>query len=127
MKDETKLWLEYADENLQSAKVLLNSMLFNPSLQNAQQASEKYLKAYYIEKGIRLQKIHSLSSLVQTLKERKVFVDISEDEIDLMDSIYLVSKYPLGSVLPDFSPDETICYECLDIARRVGESIKELL
>lgn len=34
MKDETKKWLEYADENLRSAKVLLDSKLFNPCLQN---------------------------------------------------------------------------------------------
>ena len=36
MKDETKKWLEYAEENLHSANVLLDSELFNPCLQNAQ-------------------------------------------------------------------------------------------
>ena len=44
MKDETKQWLGYGDENLKSAKVLLESKLFNPCLQNAQQAAEKSLK-----------------------------------------------------------------------------------
>jgi len=34
MKDETKKWLEYADENLRSARLLLDSELFNPCLQN---------------------------------------------------------------------------------------------
>ena len=29
MKDETPKWLEYADENLASAKVLLDSKLFS--------------------------------------------------------------------------------------------------
>jgi HEPN domain-containing protein len=41
MKDETKKWLEYADENLRSAGLLLGSDLFNPYLQNVQQAVEK--------------------------------------------------------------------------------------
>jgi len=34
MKDETKQWLKFADENLQSSQILLESYLYNPSLQN---------------------------------------------------------------------------------------------
>ena len=30
---------------------------------------------------------------------------LTEDEADLLDTIYLPSKYPLGSVLPAFEPD----------------------
>jgi len=30
MKDETGIWLKYADENLKSAKVLLDSKLYLP-------------------------------------------------------------------------------------------------
>ena len=41
MKDETKKWLEYADENLRSARLLIDNELFNPCLQNVQQAVEK--------------------------------------------------------------------------------------
>ena len=54
MKDQTKKWLEYADENLQSAKVLLESELFNPCLQNVQQSVEKMLKAVLVELGIKI-------------------------------------------------------------------------
>ncbi len=32
MKDEIKLWLEYAHENLISAEILQKSHLYNPSL-----------------------------------------------------------------------------------------------
>ena len=42
MKKDTELWLEYAEENIKSSEVLLNSSLFNPCLQNVQQAVEKY-------------------------------------------------------------------------------------
>ena len=49
MKDETRLWLVYAQENLTSALVLLQSCLFNPCLQNTQQAVEKSLKACLFE------------------------------------------------------------------------------
>ena len=35
MKKDTELWLQYADENLKSAEVLMKNSLYNPSLQNA--------------------------------------------------------------------------------------------
>ena len=49
MKDETKQWLKYANENLESSKILLESFLFNPSLQNAQQSIEKNICLKCIE------------------------------------------------------------------------------
>jgi HEPN domain-containing protein len=46
MKEETKIWLKYSDENFDSAKILLKSKLFNPCLQKIQQAVEKALFKY---------------------------------------------------------------------------------
>jgi hypothetical protein len=34
---------------------------------------------------------------------------------------------PLGGVLPDFEPDNALCQDCLDIAQKVEEKVKELL
>ncbi|MFH1626021.1 MAG: HEPN domain-containing protein [Pseudomonadota bacterium] len=45
MKDETRMWLSYADENLEVAVLALEHGHLNSCLQNAQQAVEKYLKA----------------------------------------------------------------------------------
>ena len=127
MKDETKLWLDYAKENLLSAQILLESSLYNTVLQNTQQSIEKDLKALFVEKGIKLQKTHSISSLVETLKQNNIIIDISEDDMDLIDSIYLSSKYPFGSVLPDFEPDNSICETCINIARNIKEDVKTYL
>lgn len=127
MKEQTKTWLEYADENLRSARVLLESNLFNPCLQNAQQAIEKMLKAVLAESGIKIKKTHSINELVTILAENDLSVNIKEDERDLIDSIYLPSKYPAGGVLPNFEPDMQICRQCLAIANRVKESITHLL
>ncbi len=49
MKNETKEWIAYADENHRSAEILLEEKLYNPCLQNAQQAIEKYLKSLFFE------------------------------------------------------------------------------
>ena len=127
MKDETKQWLEYSDENLMSAKVLLDNRLFNPCLQNAQQAVEKMLKAVLVEFSIKFKKTHSTNELVMMLAENRLDINLAEEECELLDSIYLPSKYPLGSILPDFEPDEQTCRDCIAMAERVRESVLALL
>jgi len=127
MKDETKQWIEYADENPNSAKVLLDSKLFNPCLQNAQQAVEKMLKAVLVEFSIKFKKTHSTNELAMLFAENHLYINLPEEQRELLDSIYLPSKYPLGSILPDFEPDEQICKNCIAIAVRVKESALALL
>jgi len=127
MKKDTELWFKYAEENLKSSEVLLNSSLFNPCLQNAQQAVEKFLKALLIENSVNLIKTHSIRELVGKLADLGVDTLISEDDTDLLDSIYLPSKYPLLSVLPLFMPDEDICRHCLNIALHVRAEVVKLL
>lgn len=125
MKDETRTWLKYANENLRSAKVLLESGLFNPCLQNIQQAVEKSLKALIVESSLKLRKTHSINELRNSLYLGGIAIDITEDESDLLDSIYLPSKYPLGGVLPDFEPDMEICTRSMAIAERISALVEE--
>jgi len=125
MKDESRTWLKYANENLRSAKILLGSSLFNPSLQNIQQAVEKLLKALIVESSLNLRKTHSINELRNTLITGGIDIDITDDECDLLDSIYLPSKYPLGGVLPEFEPDMDICGRCMAIAEKINASVKK--
>jgi len=60
MKNETKIWFKYFRENFESAKILLNSKLFNPCLQNVQQSVEKALKTVLIENDILFKKTHDI-------------------------------------------------------------------
>ena len=50
--------------------------------------------------------------------------DLSEEDCELLDSIYVPSKYPLGSVLPDFDPDEEIGKLCVEMAERVRRAMQ---
>ena len=124
MREETKSWIVFAEENIEAANVLLESSLFNPCLQNIQQSVEKSLKALIIEKAIGLKKTHSISELNVLLAKNNFDINITDDECDLLDSIYLPTKYPVGSVLPDFEPDNQICVVAIDIAKRVLEDVK---
>lgn len=123
MKKDTEMWLRYADDNLKSTKVLLDSKLYNPCLQNAQQAVEKYLKALLIETAAGLHKTHSIRELAGLLEGRNIALSITDDEIDLLDSVYLPTKYPAFSVLPHFMPDHALCAQCLNIAERVSGDV----
>lgn len=105
MKDDVKIWLQYSEENLQSATLLLESDLFNPCLQNVQQCVEKAPKAILIENSHILKKTHDILELKVFLDGIGIKIDLTEDECDFLNSIYLSSKYPIGSALPDYDPE----------------------
>ena len=85
------------------------------------------LKAVLVESSLKFKKTHSINELATMLGENGLAVDLAEDERDLLDSIYLPSKYPLGSVLPDFDPSDKICRDSIAIAQRVKESVLSIL
>ena len=126
MKNETKAWLVYAAENLTSAKILLEQKLLNACLQNIQQSVEKYLKAILVEKGHMLRKTHSINELVLLLADLQLDLGIAEEDCDLLDAVYLPTKYPLGGALPEFEPDIPLCRRCLEIAETVANRAQEI-
>ena len=62
-----------------------------------------------------LRKTHSINELVLLCSRLDLDVGIAEEDGDLLDTIYLPTKYPLGGVLPEFEPDIPLCKRCLDI------------
>ena len=118
MRNETATWLRYAEENLASSYLLLQGSLYNTCLQNVQQAVEKALKAILVEKAIRLKKTHDILAIKNLLHENSIVVDLSDDECDFLNSIYLPSKYPFGGILPDYEPDESVCRDAIEIAEK---------
>jgi len=127
MKNETETWLAYSRENLASAKVLLESNLFNPCLHNVQQCLEKALKSILIEKTLGLKRTHSIMELKNTLNKFDIEIDISDEECDFLDSLYLPSKYPISSVLPNYEPNHELCSKSISIAKRVLEQAGEIV
>jgi HEPN domain-containing protein len=119
MSADADKWFEYADENLAIARLAMEGGYYNACLQNVQQAVEKYLKAVVLGRGLPFQKTHSISTLNDQLTADGLSMMLTEKDCILLDSIYLPSKYPFGSALPDFEPDEEICKKCVEIAEKV--------
>jgi HEPN domain-containing protein len=121
MKDETQTWLSYADENLDVAGLSFSHGHLNACLQNAQQAVEKYLKAMIVERDLEFRRTHSIRELIGLLAAQGISLSVSEDEMDLMDSVYVPSKYPVYSALPQALPYPSICRDALAIAHKVKD------
>jgi HEPN domain-containing protein len=127
MKNETKAWLSFAEENLNAALALLEKKYYNASLQNAQQSVEKNLKALLIDKVGGLKKTHSTNELLHKTVEAGLSPIITEEECSLFDSIYLPSKYPLIGIIPAFKPNKRLCRKCITIAQRINKSVRSIL
>lgn len=127
MSDEGSTWLRYARENLQVAQMTLAAGLLNPCLQNAQQAVEKALKAILIHRGVPLKRTHSIRDLDRDLGMDGVETGLAEEDCELLDSIYVISKYPLDSVLPDSPPDFITSERCVELARHAVASAEKTL
>ncbi len=127
MKDETGLWLNYAEENLKAGKLLFDRTLYNPCLQNIQQSIEKTLKALLLETGHIHRKTHSITELVHLLTKQQIIICLTAEDCDLIDSIYLPSKYPLGGILPYFEPDADLCLRCIMLAEAVVSQARTVI
>jgi HEPN domain-containing protein len=112
MKKGTKVWLDFADRDLQAARLLVDrEYVSNVVLFHAQQCVEKCLKALLEENGVLVPHIHSvvkLNSLV--MEEAGISLNLDEDELDLVDAVYIDTRYPSGLGLlpfgfPSLSPD----------------------
>jgi HEPN domain-containing protein len=84
---------------------------------------EKYLKALMIEHEFPFKKTHAIVVLWQHLSDNGLETALTEEDCALLDSVFMPSRYPLFSILPDAMPDRETCAKCIRIARRVGETI----
>ncbi len=119
MNDEARIWLEYAEENLATSRLAAENDYKNASLQNSQQAAEKALKSLIIANGLKFRRTHSISEICKLIKEQGISIDICDEDCDLLDVIYIPSKYPVMSVLPDMMPDHEIVEKCFNIAKKI--------
>ena len=125
MSDDSLSWFRYAFENLAVARLAFEAGYYNACLQNVQQSIEKYFKAMLDERGMGIEKTHNIGHLQQKLTSSGFSTILNDDECDLLDSIYIPSKYPTGNALPDFIPDQSVCETCLAMGEKVKSAFHE--
>lgn len=127
MNDDTIRWLAYADENFASAQLTLDSALYNTSLQNTQQAIEKWLKALLLFKGKPIKKTHQMVDVMYDIRLALIDIYINENDVAFIDSIYLPSKYPFDSAFASFEPTDEMCQKAINIAANVHQQVMNII
>lgn len=128
MKQITHDWLEAAGLDIESIGYLLpNERLTGHVAFLSQQAIEKSLKAFIEEKGERVPKIHSLSKLFD-LCAGLIDINIDDNLIIALDSLYIESRYPGEfGLLPEGKPTTEQSQLFFDFAKDVYSEIKYYL
>lgn len=96
-----KEWVEKADEDFRFAEANLmeGSEFYAQICFHFQQAAEKYLKAFIIDRGLALEKVHDLVHLLKTCSSfEPAFGELKEDGI-LLNTAYIETRYPLADKL----------------------------
>jgi HEPN domain-containing protein len=90
-------WVSKAEEDLAVAKVLLGSVpvLRNAAVFHIQQALEKYLKAFLLAKGWKLQRVHDLVRLLGDAVVYEPSFARFDSTCARLTEFYFESRYPL--------------------------------
>lgn len=127
MKDAIKEWIRQADDELKTAQYLFDGGFYKDTCFHSQQAIEKALKALLLSKGWELEKTHSIERLSALLGEYKVNIDISDEDIIFIDSIYR-GRYPAEvGLLPLGEPTKSDAQRAVSIAEQVIKKVKAKL
>lgn len=122
MKKATKAWMDFAHRDLEAARLLVDSeYVSNVVLFHAQQCVEKCLKALLEENGVPVPHIHSVVKLHSLVTEEAgISLTPYEDELDLVDAVYIDTRYPSGlGLLPSGFPTKEDAKEILGIAEKL--------
>ena len=128
MKKQVKDWITLADKDLYAAEIMLReSNLTNIVAFHCQQAIEKYLKAFLIEKDVPLIKTHDLIKLNGMIKEVKD-LGIDEKKLIVINEVYIDSRYP-GEIglMSDGMPTDKQAKEFLAYSKDIKTIISNAL
>lgn len=124
MKDAVKEWLKQAKDELDMALCLLQGGYYKGSCYHAHQSMEKSIMACLLAKGWGLEKIHNIERLLSIAGDFGMSVNVSEDDVVFIDSIYR-GRYPAEvGLLPLGEPSDSDAKRALSIADNTYHLIK---
>ncbi|MBF0202991.1 MAG: HEPN domain-containing protein [Desulfamplus sp.] len=130
MKESTVSWVEFAKRDLQGARELLkNEYLANLVMFHSQQCIEKIFKAVLEEHSIHIPKIHNLKKIYGLFPDKVLKkIHIEQDKLDIIDQIYIDSRYPADfGLLPSGIPTQKEAEQIYNIAENISGQILKLM
>ncbi len=122
MKDEFKIWLEQAKDDLKAANDSLDAGNFSWASFQAQQAAEKALKAFLIKKEMRMPRVHDLVFLAKKAGVKGSLLD----DCDKLTRVYTETRYPdQAGVIPSRKFDKEMTINHLFIAEEILQWVKK--
>lgn len=96
---DIKDWLKKANEDLESAKILMKeSELYNSIGIHCQQAVEKILKAYLYAQKTTVKKTHDLLYLIKDCAQFDKNFSNFEDDCKILNTYYIPLRYPIAEI-----------------------------
>jgi len=123
MRDEilekTKQWLNKAERDIEAGEILLERGIYDYSLFHAQQAIEKFLKAFLTYHNMPFGKTHNVKKLVRLCMEiDEEFEYVNEAGAGELYPKSIEVRYPTS-----YEPKEEEAREAIDIAKKVREFV----
>jgi HEPN domain-containing protein/predicted nucleotidyltransferase len=128
MREPTAGWIKEAQDDLDTASILHDHAKYRGACIHSQQAVEKALKAFLIEKAQRPPRTHDILDLINRVKAAGwTEVEISTDAAVFLNSIYR-GRYPTDEgLLPHGEPTEHDSKRALAAAQIVLEQAQTAL
>jgi HEPN domain-containing protein len=124
-----ELWLQYASDDLKSAKVLLAEEVYNITCFHAQQTVEKLFKAFIAAYDQPIPRTHNLirlNKICEDLYGDKLEFD--NDKLILLNDVYIDSRYPADfGVLPSGQPGEQEANTAYSHAKDIDTILRPLV
>lgn len=121
MKEEVKLWWEYAETDIKTAEHAQETNDYYAVGFWAQQAVEKGLKALILHKGVEFKKIHDLEALAKRVNAPEAMIDRCKK----ISPAYTIARYPDAASKPASSVSKAEAEELLKLAKEVIKWVKE--
>jgi len=127
MKENTKKWVSFAEEDLKMAELAFDEKIFNQTCFHAQQCIEKLLKSLIIQSGKIQPRSHKIADLLMLTED--TFSEPVKKELLLLDRFYIPTRYPdtLPGILANGLPSETDAKQALETARKCYEIVMKNL
>lgn len=120
-----KKWLDLAKQDLVWTKANIDQKIWYGACFTAQQAGEKALKAYLINKGQKLPRIHDLGALLEGCAKFDGSFEALRNECATLAGYYAPTRYPDVAEYIDFT--ESRANEALVFAQKIVDFVQDRL